>query len=290
MSEFCTSVMPAGAVECLKKIGKAEYMIVDDLSVSFADNADFVNQATNKAFVNETLLSYIFKIADYETGTADPNILTLDNTRNIITNKPIPNGTVFADMSFCDQQALLKTLKGGTYRVRYITKDGDIYAYQLSSGVKKGFKAEITALTKGIPQKSDIDKNVTIYVNHVSYDEFENAVVGSPSWNPGLELVEATPVGLNMALASVYTAGDVSVQVNTRCSDGLTGLVTADFEVVESTVVSPTIVAVEVGLGVYTLTIQKDGPVDLAAGDSVTFRVKKGTPVGFVSGNVNLTV
>jgi hypothetical protein len=290
MSEFCASVMPAGAVECLKKIGKAEYLIVDDLSVSFSDDADFINQATNKAFVNETLLSYIFKIADYETGTADPAVLTLDNTRNIITNRPIPNGTVFADMSFCDQQALLKTLKGGTYRVRYITKDGDIYAYQLSSGIKKGFKAEITALTKGIPQKSDIDKNVTIYVNHVSYDEFENAVVGTPDWNPGLELVEATPFGLNMSLAGVYAAGDVNVQVNARCAGAELGLVTADFEVVSSNVTSPTIVAVEVSLGVYTLTIQKDGPVDLAAGDNVVFRVKKGSPVGFVSGNVSLTV
>ena len=62
MSEFCGSVMPAGAVECLKKIGKAEYMVIDDLSVSFADDAAFVNQATNKAFVNDTLLSYILRL------------------------------------------------------------------------------------------------------------------------------------------------------------------------------------------------------------------------------------
>lgn len=289
MSKFCTSVIPAGAVECLKKIGKAEYMIIDDLSVSFANDADFINKETNKALINESMLSYIFKIADYEAGTSDPNVLTLDNTRNIITNRPIPNGTVFADMSFCDQQALLKTLKGGTYRVRYITKDGDIYAYQLSSGVKKGFKADITALTKGIPQKSDIDKNVTIYVNHASYDEFENAVVGTPNWNPGLELVESTPIGLNMSLASVYVSDDVNVQVNTRCAGGLTGLVTADFEVVDSSVTGVTIVAVEVGNGVYTLTIHKTAST-LVAGDSVTFRVKKGSPVGFVSGNVNLTV
>jgi hypothetical protein len=292
MSGICNAVMPAGAVECLKKAGKAQYLIIDALDVSFSSDADFVNLATNKAYVNETLKSYVLKLADYEVGTADPAVTTLDNTRNIVTNKPVPNATAFADMSFCDQQELIKTLKGGTYRIRIVTADNEVLGYKLTDGTIKGFKAEITALTKGMPQKSDVDKNVTLYLNFVSYEEFEASIIAVPDFNMGLALVEATPVGLNMSQTAAYAAGDLAVQINTRCSDGLTGLVTADFVILSSNVTTPTIVAVEGPSGAYTLTIQKSGPVDLVAGDSITFQVQKktGSVVNFVSNQVKLTV
>jgi hypothetical protein len=283
--------MPSGAVECLKKAGKAEYLIIDSLDVSFASDTEFINSATNKALINESLKSYIFKLSDYEVGTADPTVTTLDNTRNIITNKPIPNATAYADMSFCDQQELVKTLKGGTYRVRIVTADGEMIAYKQDSGVIKGFKAEIMAITKGLPQKADIDKNIVIYMNFASYQEFEQSIIAVPSWNVGLALTEATAVGLNMRPTALYSSGDLPVQINTRCQDGLEGLATIDFVVISSSFATPTITAVDDGSGAYTLTIQK-AAASLDAGDSITFQVQKktGDVVDFISNRVELTV
>lgn len=291
---LCNQIIPAGAAECLKGAGKLVGIIIDDLSVSFTD-ANFANLATNRAFLNETLKSYYLPLADYETGTADPTVLTQFNTRNIIADNPIPNATAFPDMSYCDRQELVKTLKGGTYRVRLVAEGNQVFAYRTDAGVIKGFKADVTALTKGVNQKADLDKNVTVYLNFHSYDEFEQSVVVIPDWNVPQMYKENTPVGLNMFTVTSYntTTGVLVVQVNERCLDGFAGLVTADFEILSSSgLTSPAITATDNGLGSYDLLIQKEAvPEALDAGDSITFQVqnKTGSVVDYISNQFKLT-
>lgn len=296
MSGICVTSMPAGQVECTEKEFQTRYLVVDDLSVSFTNVADFINSNTNKALINEPvsnkIRSYIIPIADYEPGTADATQTTFNSTKNVVIDRPIPNGVYYADLSYCDSSELVRTFKGGDYRVRMISIKNQMKGYLRSDGSIKGFKASVTAITRGLPQKADVDKNFPLYVNFASYEEFENPILVVPNFN-GLDLMEAIPAGLNMTPTGAYATGDLPVQINSRCSDGSTGLVTADFVVISASVSDVTIVSVEGSNGAYTLTIQKDlTPTDLVAGDTVTFQVqqKTGDPILLISNLVTLTV
>ena len=99
-----------------------------------------------------------------------------------------------------------------------------------------------------------------------------------PAWGVD-ELHEAMPEGLNMESTTVFAADDQNVQINVRCSDGVTGLILADFETsaIMSNVSTPAVTAiVENGGGEYDLTIEKDVvPASIVAGDLVVVRTNK---------------
>lgn len=299
MSGICNSSMPVGTVECLKKMGKMSFIIIDRLNVEFQGTNNLINSSENIALMQEIdpnfkeTSSYIIKVTDYEVTTADPAVTTFDNTRNVVTNRPVPSGTLYADMSFCDQQNLVKVLTGGTYRARIVTVDNEVVAYRQANGIIKGFKCEITAVTKGLPQKADIDKNVPIYFNFVSYEEFENAIIVRPEWSVALSLLEAVPTGMSLYATSAYNAGAVGVQANIRCVGGFEGLVTEDFVIVGGNVTDAEITAAETSLGGYNLTIQKGViPTDLSAGDFVIIQVQKktGAIVDYISNRFTINV
>lgn len=293
MTNICNAVIPAGAVDCKKLLGKIDYMIIQDRSFSFANPAAFVSLATYLTAIREDLNSHLIKIIGYDVTTDDPNIITLPNTRKIVSNEPIPSMMMNADYSFCDSQNLVKTLNGGTYRVVFITSDNEFLAFQNGAGVIKGFSASVKALTKGLQTEADPEKTVTTYVNFDSYDEFVASVVAVPDWNVGIDLEPEIPVGLNMYATGAYATSELPVQINERCGDGHTGLVTADFVIIrDSGLTTPSITAVEVANGAYTLTIEKEVTTELAAGDSITFQVQKktGDVIDYISQQYTLNV
>ena len=122
---LCNSVLPAGAVECQKRLVKAKYMLINTANSSYAAEADVLSLAEHIANINENRTSHLVEIIGYENTTDDPNIITFPNTEKQISNEPIPSMTFNASLSFCDSQQLLKTLNGSTYRVEFFTEDGE---------------------------------------------------------------------------------------------------------------------------------------------------------------------
>jgi hypothetical protein len=294
---LCNSVLPAGAVECQKRLAKAKYMLINDVNSSYDTEADFLSLAEHISNINESRTSHLVEIIGYENTTDDPNIITLPNTEKQISNEPIPSMTFNASLSFCDSQQLLKTLNGSTYRVEFFTEDGEKLAtFDEGDQVFKGFKASIKALTKGIPVEADPEKMVTMYVFFKQYEEFVNSFVAVPEWGVYPELVNAVPVGLNMRATSKYTSagGSITVKVTERCGDAFTGLATADFVALRSSDLSDiAFTVVDDGNGAYTVDITKDAvPVNLAVGDSVVIQIQKktGSVIDYISGELVINV
>lgn len=275
----CTAYLPNGInKDCLVPLREVEKVIFTSKSMKFTSISNALSLTAWKTKIQTDLSLYVVGgLYDYEPTTADPAITELPSTRKIVTNRPIPSATLFLEANFCDYQEILKNLKGGQYGVIYQLKGGQLYMRKNSVGEILPFSGNLDAVTKGIPLK-EMQNNFPVFVNHINYDEFTEAVLLTPDWNPTNELISYMPVGLTVLQTSAVAAGVVSIQVNERCGDGYAGLLLADFEVLGSNGLTSPIVGVLVdnGLGSYTITLQKDAvPAAIAAGDYMTIRAKK---------------
>lgn len=281
--EPCRAFMPGGINRnCIAELGEVKNVIITEDDVEFSSISDALNLSTWKTKVMQDLSVYVpRKINDYEVTTDDPNIVTFQNTRKRLTNKPLPSATVMLQMNFCDYKEILGTLVGGTYGVIYELSDGSYLATKTSAGKIKPLLATINAIAPGIPLKGDVGNNFKIYIGHLDYKEFEDAILLSPAWDLTFELTNSMPVGYTLEQTGAYDTaadGDVTVRITERCGDGVESLTDSDFEVVDSNDLdTPAITAVsDDSNGNYTITLQKEAtPTNLAAGDYIIFRVKK---------------
>lgn len=288
----CNAYLPNGNVSCKVPLAEVKRVILCDKDVSFTGLSDVYNVTTWKDKVTKDLDVYVTRGNNsYEVTTDDPNVLTTAEGTKMITNQPAPSAIVYLDSNWCDYADLLGVLKGSTYGVIYELKNGMLFLKRTSAGLYKPFPARLTAINKGIPLAGDIANNFPVHIHHLDYEDFRNAALIQPAWSVE-ELVLVMPVGLTMFATSTMSSGSIYVQINERCGDGYAGLLVADFEVVGSNfLTSPAVtVAGDDGAGVYELTIQKNDPAEnLADGDYVTVRVKKGSdPVTYLSNRVTL--
>jgi hypothetical protein len=278
----CSPLLPGGINKsCVTDLKEIKNIIITTEAAYFTSLANAASVVQWKTKLQTDLSVYApLGINDYEPTTDDPNIVTMPATgRKAVTNTPVPSGIFRLMSNFCDYKELLNTLKGGVYRVILVDSNGNIYGTMTSAGYFKGFVCTINAITKGMPLK-EVANNFSLWVNFLNYDEFLAGVSMSLSWSPTIELTENAPVGLSMLATGAYsvTPGTITVQINTRCGTGYTGLTAADFEVIESNNLASVAIttATDSGAGAYTLTIQKgSSPISLAAGDYVIIRVKK---------------
>ena len=281
----CTAYLPSGSVDTKCPMKEVRHIILTTKSFSLGSLTAAYSYATWKAAVDTALTMFPLRgITSYEVTTDDPNVLTTAKTQKYVTNRPTPSAMAYLDSNHCDYMEMVRELKGNHYGVIYYLEDGSILCKRDSKGNFKPFPARVTAINKGIPIPSDIANNYPIHIHHIDYDDFENAAIIHPAWDID-DLILCIPAGLTMWQTGNCASGDVPVQINDRCGDGVTGFVSADFDEVGSNyLVSPSITAVtDSGSGAYTLTLSKAAsPVDIAIGDYITFRVKK-TVAGVVT-------
>jgi len=280
MPNSCSAFLPNGInANCAVPLSEVEAVIFASATMEFASLTEAFSLAKWKDKIQKDLTIYVMGgMYDYEVTTADPNVLELPSTKKIITNSPVPSAKVYLEANFCDYQEVLRSLKQANYGVIYLLRDGSLLMRKNSVGKILPLTATLTAITKGVPLKGDIQNNYPVWINHKSYKEFEEAVLISPEWNAATEFITYMPVGLTAMTTSTVAAGVVSIQVNERCGDGYAGLLVADFEVVASNgLISPIVgVLVDNGLGSYTITLQKGVvPAAITAGDWMTIRIKK---------------
>ena len=300
MNGICPAILPSGVSKCKKLLGDVKYIMIDKVDVTLtADEAvsEFKNLALTREPVSNEIQSHLLKILTPEVTTDDANVVTFANTRKHTTNKPIPSGVFYAESSYSDSIELLKVFNGDTYRIRMFTDDGiQILTFNPSTLKYAGFKAGITATTKGIPQDADPDKLVKLEIQFTSYEEFENSVTVKPEWNISTSILDNLPNGLTIRPTSLYTntTGEIDVQINERDGNDFTGLVSDDIISLSSNRLSDiAIIATDNGNGSYTLAVTKDAaPVNLAIGDRLVIQVqnKTGNVVDYISNQLYFEV
>jgi hypothetical protein len=217
-------------------------------------------------------------LAGYENTTDEPAIQTAPAGRKVVISEPPPSLKLMVDTNIYDYAELMDSLKGGTYQVIFVMKNGKYIVRHKTNGTYEGFLADVTAINSVIPKPGEILTNFPLYISFHDFDHFRDAEVVEPAW--GIEdLLLYMPVGLYMRTSGTMSTGSIEVVIEERDGSGLTGLVDADFEVVGSNhLTSPDITVVsDDGAGVYTLTVQKGvAPANLSSGDWVQVRVNKG--------------
>jgi hypothetical protein len=199
----------------------------------------------------------------------------MTSTRKTITDRPIPSAEIYLASNFCDYKEIVNSFQGGSYRLCLVDILGNIFLTKKSDGTVRGFACQLTAIARGFAPK-DTAQGYAVFANFLNYSEFEEAIMISTPFSI-MELIEAMPVGLYLSLTSAISGGSVTVRVNERCGAGKTGLVVADFEVLDSSeLVTPAVATVtSISGGDYTLTLTKATSTPLAAGDMVVIRVNK---------------
>jgi hypothetical protein len=289
----CSPFLPQGInTACLAEVKEIKNVIITTTAVSFANTLATQTLSGWKTKVQTDLTVFPpMGLNDFENTTDDPAISTLQSTRKIVTNKPIPSFVFYLASNFCDYRDMVAAFQGGNYRIFFVDGHGNLIGTRGATGAVQGFSCQISAVMK-LPLKGDIQNSYKIYVNCQSYEEWENACIVGLNWNPTVELTTFMPVGLTLFATGAITAGSIGVQVTARCGDGMTGLVAADWEVVESSnLVTPGIATcTEVSNGAYTLALKKSTSTPLAAGDMVTIRVKKvtATVVNYLSNRLTI--
>jgi len=295
-SSIYSSTVPAGInQDSLKFESPVRNIVITGISETFSDIANFKNLAQWKTKL-QTLLAWMpASLSGYEPRTDDPSESTSTFGKKLITRAATPSMMVNLESNVADFNHLLGTLEGGNYRVFFLHEDGTISAYRTGTGVFKGFKAKITAITKGVPPTEGLEVAFPVYINFVDLEEFKAKKVINPAWNPLLELPAAMPNGLSLEATGVYDTagdGDITVHIEDRCGDGVTGLDETNMEVVTSNDLDTPAVsaATDDGGGDYTVTLAKGAaPASLSSGDYIVFRVKvisTGSIVSDVSNNL----
>jgi hypothetical protein len=296
MANICAPFLPQGInAACLQDMKEIKGILITSYSATFTSRTNAEALSAWKTKIQTDLSVFVpLGINDYDVTTDDPNIVTHNSTRKAIGNQPIPSAKFYLAGNFCDYKDMLAAFNGGPYRMFFVDANGGIYGTATATGVVKGFACNVHAITKGLPLK-EIGQNFPLFVNFLSYEEFKSAVLVSPAWNVMIELTEAMPVGYTIFAQSTYSTSTskITVKITQRCGSGVTGLLAADFEVVQSNdLTSPAVTAVtDSGNGLYDLTVQKAvSPVALAVGDYVIIRVKKvtSTVVNYISNRLTV--
>jgi hypothetical protein len=297
MSNICAGNLAGGVnADCTKALSSVKNIAILDKDVSFSSMSDVLNLATWQALFNSSLTAWIPAALDsYERTTDDPTINTTTFGKKKFVREAVPSMVAYVDANLCDYNEMRHNYKGGTYSVALILEDDSIMLSKGPLDTYVGFTANITAAGSDIPLQDAVENSFPVYINFDNNHEFHRSRLFSvEGWSPLYEFPAAMPNGLTMWASSVYDTasnGDVTVEIYERCGDPMLLLVTADFEVLSSNgLTSVAITAVETGLGVYVLTIQKDvSPANLDSGDWVIFRVKNGSdPYTDLSGRVNV--
>jgi len=280
MSNVCSVSLPGSInADCVAPMQKIKNVIILEPGTTFSSLSDFLNLSTWKAFVDTTLKAWIpVGLEGHENTTDDPEIQTSGQGGKFVANEPPPSLIAYLSMNFCDYKEVLNVLKGGTYEIIYELNDGSLYAYRAKGdNVIRGFKARINAVTKGFTDPAAIANFYRVMINHTSIDEFKNYVVAAPAaWTASLELVSYMPSGLNMMVTTPYSDPTVVVEIYDRCGDAKTGLVLADFEIVETNASTKVITGVtDNSDGTYDIDIDATG-TGLTASEYSIIRVKKG--------------
>ena len=249
---LCSLTQPQGLnQDCLAYLSRADQLLIVEAGTTFALSS--IKVKTNfVTAISEDLKAYVLQLSGYDVTSEDATVETTQFGEKLVTGQPPPSMTAYAKLNPCDFRNLLKTLKGGSYDVIFLNNDGSIMG-TVSGANLKGFAARIWAVNRGLPSTDNLSQFYRIDISFTNKAQFDEFHVTLPSYNPLLELVAVMPNGLGIEEVS-YDGTTAVVSVSKRCGDPLTGLLVADFEIVDQSGVAT----------IVSLTDNTDGTYDLA--------------------------
>jgi hypothetical protein len=235
----------------------------------------------------------------YQNNTAEPdrNTNQLGISRKV--SDPLPMLVGFIDRSYCDYQTL-NGIDGKEKDVILFLKSGKVWHSKNSSGGYIGFRANISK-RHNAPLADNSVEGMPIYIDFEYLEDLKNGMITTLNFSVK-ELVDAIPVGLNMKVSTAYSAGDVIVDINKRCSLTPFADITDEtsFEVLYTETGSTdldidvtAVVKTSAAIGRYTLTIKKDAsttPANITSGVWIRAVENDGSVLTYVSQPVFIDV
>lgn len=259
----CETPYFSGLGNCQKLLSKVVGVGITIKGTTFTD-ATFVSEATWKTGISSSTPAsrntIILPLRVYANNSPEPEMATSNLGIMDKTNEPAPAMIGYLLCGPNDYKDL-HALAGTKFDVVLFLEDGTQMATRKSDNSIKGFTALIETRAN-LPLADNAQQSYPLYVFFSSAKEFKNPVYKSPDYSMD-DLLGYVPVGVDLYQSSTLSAstGVVTITAYKRgTTQPLTGLVVADVTVLESNGTAPvgSTTLVEVGQGVYTLTINED--------------------------------
>lgn len=257
----CNQVNFDGLGECMALMAKMNGMALQKKGNTWTDTTieSATTWQTNIAVLAEANRNTkMFPILNFENTTDDIEIVTTPLGKKVASGKPIPSGVIYLDMSLCDYKHI-HDWEDTSFEFIPFFQDGSMWMSRKADGTLKGFRCQL-ATKAGLPPEDKM-MSYPMYLFFDNYSEFKDVVLVKPDFT-FTDILDYSPVGLEMLITTAYAASEVTVKVRKRGSgDPMTGLIAADFITVDQKVsLTPAGVVslVDNGQGSYTLTLQKD--------------------------------
>lgn len=271
----CLVTAPNGANnKCTNYLQKAIAAIITDPSFSWASVGAVDNIENIRVLLQETRKGFIVEFNGTTPTAGEAVSETTGFGQNFTTGVNAGSLLGYVKSNPCDFKEVLSAFKGGTYNVALFLEDGSILVVdnlQSKEPALKGFEAQVYALDIGIPGQENQSQGYRLQINFFKAEEFRSFKVVDVHYSFN-DLLDLLPLGLSAEVSTPWDGSDIVLSVATRCvgDSPKSGALTVEIEkATQGLVVSGT--ATDNGDGTYTVTIQKDGPADLAAGEYARF-------------------
>jgi len=305
--DLINKILPAGINKELIALPSPvkNIIFIKSSAADFTSHAAFISKSAWRLMIQEALTAYMpFGLQSAEPTTDDPTITTSAKGRKTVGQSAMPSMVAYFESNEFDFQEVQRAFTGGLYKIVFVLENGLLMGTKLNnySGDIGGFKANVTAISKGVPPSEGGDKAFAVYINFTDKQEFLNVYVDQPVWDAERAFREYMPIGYDVTQLSAYVdvAGTFTVRVQERGGNvvaaGLTTI--SDWAVLDQsgglTAPAVTTVAAVTGYsGDYTITLM-DGASPLAplnTGDWCIMQIKKmsGTVVTHISNRFTIT-
>lgn len=276
-----------------------DMLFKDVVGAMIMDKGQLLADPSEKAtyttiFAGATALTGMFApiSRSYQNNTAEPERNTSVVGFTEKTSDPLPMLVGFLNKSYCDYKTLYG-IDGKEKDIVLFLKNGKVWHTENASGGAIGFRAKIS-IRKNAPAADNSVENFPIYIDFMYMEDLDNAKLTTLAFSIK-DLNDTVPVGLNMVVATAYTAGNVVISINKRCSlTPFSGIIAAsEFEVLYtepgSNDLDIDVTAVNVtsaSVGKYILTIKKDAsttPANLTKGVWIRSKVVAASLVTYIS-------
>lgn len=273
----CNSLIPNGSAKTICESDQITNLIFQKQDVSFDNYLDAMNSETWRISIQEELKSFptlpIRQVAPVKPAENKES----DGTGAEVTTRLNPGGGV-VDLASnaCDFNEMVKSMKGGYYRVPIGLGDNKVLLHEKKDGSLVGFLGQCTAIPTGMPGKDAKLTEYQISINWQYVSEFQSVRVVELPIDLN-ELVEFTPSAIDAKIKTKLSGTDMTVNLTARCTkdfetETLTG------EILDTNVEDAAISVAAGSNGDYVVTLEKGStPTALEAGDYINYRIVKET-------------
>ena len=171
----------------------------------------------------------------YEVTSGEPEMTASNLLYEEQTNDPLPKMTASARMSYSEYQSFFRA-HGSVFDIALVSKKGNPIMALTSAGVYKGFRGRIFVNKGSIPKTgADLTKECEFRVIFDDVEEWESIVEIDTEFT-FTDLIDISPVGLDVTVTTDYATPNVVIQVNKRATstpyDGVAA--PANLQIIES--------------------------------------------------------